>query len=57
MRAFFYRLKRAKYLLKRAEYLVCTIIYDATLKIIAVAKVKADIVILCVSKTSSVVIA
>ena len=38
MRAFFYRLKRAK-------YLVCTIIYDATLKIIAVAKVKANIVI------------
>jgi hypothetical protein len=35
--AVFYRLKRAK-------YLVCNI-YDATLKIIAVAKVKANIVI------------
>jgi hypothetical protein len=30
--------------LKRAKYLVCNI-YDATLKIIAVAKVKANIVI------------
>ena len=32
------------YRLKRAKYLVCNI-YDATLKIIAVAKVKANIVI------------
>jgi hypothetical protein len=31
-------------LLKRSEYLVCNI-YDATLKIIAVAKAKANIVI------------
>jgi hypothetical protein len=34
----------AFYRLKRAKYLVCNI-YDATLKIIAVAKVKANIVI------------
>ena len=32
------------YRLKRAKYLVCNI-YDATLKIIAVAKIKANIVI------------
>jgi hypothetical protein len=32
------------YRLKRAKYLVCNM-YDATLKIIAVAKVKANIVI------------
>jgi hypothetical protein len=36
---------RVFYRLKRAKYLVCNIIYDATLKIIAVAKVKANIVI------------
>ncbi len=35
---------RVFYRLKRAKYLVCNI-YDATLKIIAVAKVKANIVI------------
>jgi hypothetical protein len=35
----------AFYRLKRAKYLVCNNIYDATLKIIAVAKVKANIVI------------
>jgi hypothetical protein len=33
------------YRLERAKYLVCNIIYDATLKIIAVVKVKANIVI------------
>jgi hypothetical protein len=36
---------RGFYRLKRAKYLVCNIIYDATMKIIAVAKVKANIVI------------
>jgi hypothetical protein len=36
---------RVFYRLKRAKYLVCNIIYDATLKIIAVAKVKANIVV------------
>jgi hypothetical protein len=36
---------RVFYRLKRAKYLVCNIIYDAALKIIAVAKVKANIVI------------
>jgi hypothetical protein len=35
---------RVFYRLKRAKYLVCNIIYDATLKIIAVVKVKANIV-------------
>jgi len=33
------------YRFKRAKNLVCNIIYDATLKVIAVAKVKANIVI------------
>jgi hypothetical protein len=32
----------AFYRLKRAKYLVCNNIYDATLKIIAMAKVKAN---------------
>jgi hypothetical protein len=36
---------RVFYRLKRAKYLVCNVIYDATLKIIAAAKVKANIVI------------
>jgi hypothetical protein len=39
------QLEAAFYRLKRAKYLVCNNIYDATLKIIAVAKVKANIVV------------
>src|SRR5260370_11707788 len=42
----------AFYRLKRAKYLLCNI-YDATLKIIAVAKVKANIVIHICSSIAS----
>jgi hypothetical protein len=35
----------AFYRLKRAKYLVCNNMYDATLKIIAVAKLRANIVV------------